>query len=304
MSYHTFSLVASVENEADYAKLESDFNTWLPDPQIRKIFHPFHGIVAQYDLRNTETEVMTNGFKMCVTQISKLNPALPIACIEVDCFGGKCTSEGEIVQNGEVILVEETDHLAHFKLLKAINENQQTWHFEPFTREYFTKAGGIWGEIAAEKLVYLGLEMFGKYKDLPGYRCDMTENELMLEKKGKFYLYLMEPLENCIKVLGSVLDDSAENVAELQQIIEEHISYTQSYVFIELIDKKERIRLINWDGETKETLYRFRAFNDRPFVFDENQLANQPKKTNTPKSTQPAASDSFWDKLKRIFKGN
>jgi hypothetical protein len=49
--------------------------------------------------------------------------------IRVDCFGGKCTSDGYIIKNGEEIFEQSPHHSAHQILLKRIYPNYNSWFF-------------------------------------------------------------------------------------------------------------------------------------------------------------------------------
>ncbi|MDP9081931.1 MAG: hypothetical protein M3O71_31335 [Bacteroidota bacterium] len=306
MSYNTFSIITLVGDGKDYSKLHTDIERLFPQAKIRKIVHPFNGIVGQVDLRNIDKVDFEEALQPISAEISKLNPDKKIAFVEVDCFGGQCTSEGKVMLDGEVILDEEIDHIAHVKLLKLISDNYQTWHFEPFTREYFDKKGGIWGQINDGPLKFFGLGLAVAYKDNPLFRVDMTMNELLIQKFGKFTLYLMEPLENTIKVLGSVYDDSAETLDEITAIINEHILYTKAYVFIELIDKGEIVKMDNFGEDGfRESLYRFKSFNDRPFPeANSKPVASVPKRQERRKEEdheEDGPSKSFWETIKWFF---
>ncbi|MES2108118.1 MAG: hypothetical protein V4577_05200 [Bacteroidota bacterium] len=310
MSYNTLSIIAAVESGDDYAKLKADISELFPQSSIRKVAHPFKGIVGQLDFKAIKKEDVEDSLQDNQAVLSGRNPANKIAFVEVDCFGGKCSSEGKVMLNGEVLLEEETDHIAHVKLLKLISDNYQTWHFEPFTREYFAKKGGIWGQIDDEPLRYFGLGLAVAYKDNPLFRVDMTMNELLLEKHGKYNVYLMEPLENTIKVLGTIYDDSQETLDELIAIINEHILYAKAYVFIDLIDKEEFIKLDNYGEDGfRESLYRFKAFNERPFSFPEageKPATAQPARKQRPPQQEVDDEDTeptktFWQSVKWLF---
>ena len=308
MSYNTLSIIASTDNADEYAKLQADLTELFPEASIRKIGHPFKGIIGQLDFKAIEKADFEDSLQDNQAVLSKRNPANRIAFVEVDCFGGKCTSEGAVMLDGEVLLEEEIDHIAHVKLLKLISDNYQTWHFEPFTREYFTKKGGIWGQIDDEPLRFFGLGLAVAYKDNPLFSVDMTMNELLLERHGKYSLYLMEPLENKIKVLGTIYDDSQEVVNELTAIINEHILHAKAYVFIDLIEKEEFIKLDNYGGDGfRESLYRFKAFNERPFAVP--QAPEKPVSVRpVQKQRQPEVEEedteptkTFWQSIKWLF---
>lgn len=307
MSYNTFNIITSINDSEDYIKLQSDIKSLFPLANIRQVVHPFKGIVGQLAVERGSKVVFEEVFQSHSVTISKLNPGKKIAFIEVDCFGGKCSSEGKVLHNGEAILNEENDHIAHVRILKVIDDNYKTWHFEPFTREYFIKKGGIWGQINDEKLVFFGLGIAVAYKDNPEFRFDMTPNELILEKTGKFSLYLMEPLEKTIKILGSLYDDADETIEELTKIINEHILYAKSYVFIELIDKDKLISFNNWgEDDFQESLYRFQPFNDRPFSTTNNTIPSTSSKRKNRTNEQEEEDDnespkSFWETIKWLF---
>jgi hypothetical protein len=306
MSYNTFSIITAVDGTGDYTKLHTDISNLFPQAKIRQVIHPFKGIVGQIDLKEIDREEIDDILENSPAAISKLNPEKKIAFIEVDCFGGQCTSEGKVMLDGEVVLDEEIDHIAHVKLLKLISDNYQTWHFEPFTREYFEKKGGIWGQINDGPLKFFGLGLAVAYKDNPLFRVDMTMNELLLQKFGKFTLYLMEPLENTIKVLGSVYDDSAETLDEITAIINEHILYTKAYVFIELIDKDELVKLNNFGEDGfRESLYRFKAFNEQTFPATGNSVPVNPpgpkRQRKEVEEDEEGPTKTFWETIKWFF---
>ncbi|MNK32747.1 hypothetical protein D3C87_512150 [compost metagenome] len=311
MSYNTLSLITSLDNDDEFEKLKINFIEMLEDFQIRKFNHPFKGVVAQYNLKNSDKSDKKESTEQIVKNISRLYQQKKIALIEVDCFGGKCDSEGKIYANGDLIAEEDYDHTSHFKLLKIINDNYQTWHFEPFTREFFTKKGGIWGQINDEELIYFGLGIATAFQNNPLYRVQMTHNELILEKKGEYYIYLMQPLSNRIKILGSIDNDSNETLEDLKNVLKEHILYAKSYVFLDLIDKDEFIKLVNLeDDEMTEALYRFQSFNDRPFpstVDTNNEKDEKEQATETEdilkKEVDMPVNNSWWDKIMRLFGG-
>jgi len=295
MSYNTLSLICAIDSEEEYAIIERDLASMKPIPHIRKLIHPFKGIVAQIDHAKSGSDKLIMQFEEHARRVSELHPLRNMALIEVECFGGKCVSAGKLIKNGILIHEEAADHLAHLKLLKQLSEHVKTWHFEPFTREYFSKKGGIWGQVNGENFMFICIDLFTNYKNDAKFRCEMTENELILEKKEEFFLYLMEPLNECIKILGSVYNDSDEVLSELQEIIQTHILYMNSYVFIELIDREQVITLENLEGtERHEVLYRFKPFNERKFQLDESVTDKQPV-------TNDENSISIWEKLKYFF---
>ena len=308
MSYNTLSLITSLDDN-EFESLKTSFVKVMTDFQIRKFYHPFEGIIAQYDLKKSDIDDKKNSIEQIIKEISIQHPQKKFALIEVDCYGGKCDSEGKIYMGGEIIAEEDYDHTAHFKLLKIINDNYQTWHFEPFTREFFTKKGGIWGQINDEKLIYFGLGIATAFQHNPLYRVEMTPNELILEKKGDYYIYLMEPLSNRIKILGSIINDSNETLDDLKNVLKEHILYAKSYVFLDLIDKGEFIKLVNLeDDEMTEALYRFQSFNNRPFPSSSEKVDNEdnkPEEINkqVDEKANGLNKNSFWNKFKRLFKG-
>lgn len=295
MSYNTLSLICSVNSIEEFSKLESDFLLMKPIPRVRKIAHPFKGILSQIEIPNSGSEKLTMQFEEHAKRVSMLNPTKKMALIEVECFGGKCASTGKLLEAGEIIREEPSDHLAHLKLLKQINDEVKTWHFEPFTREYFSKKGGIWGQVNGENFMFICIDLFTNYKNDQAFHCEMTENELILEKKDKFYVYLMEPFNECIKILGAVYDDSEEVLKELQEIIQTHILYMNSYVFIELIEQERVITMENLEGtERHEVLYRFKPFNERTFQLDESDATEKMVQKEIDQRT-------IWEKLKRLF---
>ena len=295
MSYNTLSLICAVNSIEEFSTLEIDFALMKPIPSVRKIAHPCKGIISQIEIPNSGSEKLTMQFEEHAKRVSMLYPLKRMALIEVECFGGKCASTGKLLESGKIIHEEPSDHLAHLKLLKQINEEVKTWHFEPFTREYFSKKGGIWGQVNGENFMFICIDLFTNYKNDRAFHCEMTENELILEKKDKFYLYLMEPFNECIKILGAVYDDSDEVLKELQEIIQTHILYMNSYVFIELIEQERVITMENLEGtERHEVLYRFKPFNEKSFHVNDSE-------SNEGSEMKGESKPSFWEKLKRVF---
>ncbi|WP_175636120.1 hypothetical protein [Pedobacter ghigonis] len=72
MSYNTLSLITSLDNDDEFEKLKINFIEMLEDFQIRKFNHPFKGVVAQYNLKNSDKSDKKESTEQIVKNISRL----------------------------------------------------------------------------------------------------------------------------------------------------------------------------------------------------------------------------------------
>ncbi len=287
MSYHTQSIITTVASAEDYQKQAAFLQKQNPDLSIRQIHYPFKGIVAQVDLR----EEAPIDLKPIITAFSSEYGAQKMALIEVECFGGKCDYDGTVWQQGAIINEEALGFDSHIRLLKAVSPNYSMWHFEPFTRDYFRREAGFWGEIRGEHFGIFTVPIYTEYEQKVGFTAQLTNNECSISN-GHFYFYLMQPSPNCIKVLGAIYSDFENSYTTVKDIIEDHITDTQSFVVLELIERGEVEKIINWEGEPlTETSYRHQIFNPQSLDLSASPTSENP-------ASAAGESKGFWRGLK------
>ncbi|QEM13024.1 hypothetical protein [Mucilaginibacter rubeus] len=290
MSYITYNLIAKIENNRD-ALIEA-LTKNLRYQYVHEFFTPFHGVVCQTNdnLReipftrfteenfNNEADKIykvENQLRDYSIELSKSFADTEIAFINVDCFGGKCSSNGFVVKNGQKIYENDGHHSAHMDVLKKISADYSGWHFHPFTRNFYSRKagvkGGIVGDIVNFTLPAIWMSFDIEFGKNPAYRIVIAKNELLVEKANFFEFYFMKIDDNWLKVLGTIFDDSAENLADMENTMSENLSGLEYQVQFDLFDgsfqKKIGTLPVERGFEVAQQSYRYKAFNERPFQF-------------------------------------
>ncbi|MFS2189907.1 hypothetical protein ACCC92_24740 [Mucilaginibacter sp. Mucisp84] len=315
MSYITYNIIAKVENNRE--ALIDNLTKNLKYQYVHEFFTPFHGVVCQTNdnLReipytrfkegefNNETEKIykvENQLRDYSIELSKIFAGTEIAFINVDCFGGKCSSNGFVVKNGQKIYENDGHHSAHMDILKQISADYSGWHFHPFTRNFYSRnagvKGGIVGDIVNFTLPAIWMSFNIEFGNNPSYHIAITKNELLVEKTNFFEFYFMKIDDEWLKVLGTIFDDSAENLADMENTMSENLSGLEYQVQFDLFDgslqKKIGTLPIEFGFEVAQKSYRSKAFNERPFQFPPREDNSQ----QTGSSQEANAGESSNDK--------
>jgi hypothetical protein len=319
MSYITYNIIAKVENNGD--ALIDNLTKNLRYQYVYEFFTPFHGVICQTNdnLRdipfgqfkeesfNNETDKIykvENQLRDYSIELSRIFADTEIVFINVDCFGGKCSSNGFIVKNGQKIYENDGHHSAHMDILKKISADYSGWHFYPFTRNFYSRKagvkGGIVGDIVNFTLPAIWMSFDIEFGKNPSYRIAVTKNELVVEKINFFEFYFMKIDDKWLKVLGTIFDDSAENLSDMENTISENLSGLEYQVQFDLFDgsfqKKIGTLPIELGFEIAQQSYRYKAFNERPFQF--HPTDNNSQQTS---SKQDENGEKFSNNKKGFF---
>lgn len=293
MSYRTFNIIVKLENDkkeiVDY--LSNNFQFF----NIREFFEPFNGIVCQANEKwkdypfekfpnhhfKDQNEVANHfdyDIEGKVKELSIKFPEKKIAFIDVDCFGGRCTSDGYIFKNEEKILEQEPHHSGHKIILQKIYSNFNSWFFYPFTRTFFTDYGGINGDVINFSFAPICMYVIKEYGDNKEYTLQATANEMLLDCPEKFNLYFMKINDNWIKITGSILINDNELFQKVKNIIEDIFTGLEYCVQIDNLENGKSFELstINEDNAKmiKSTSYRSIAFNSQTIDLSEKQSSS------------------------------
>lgn len=297
MSYRTYNIIVKIENDKTDIKeyLSNHFRFF----NIRKFHEPFNGFICQAnekwkdfpyekfpDNYFSNQEEVENYFDYEIEDkiraYSKNAPEKDIAFVDVDCFGGRCTSDGFIIKNQEKTFEQDPHHSGHKNILQNIYPEYNSWFFYPFTRTFFTDKGGINGDIINFSFAAIWLSVnqeFGNHKD---YDLQATGNEMYLDCPDKFNLYFMKINDNWAKIMGSILVDDKELFEEVKEIIEDLLLGMEYNVEINNFENGESSILTTIDNaknkEIKATSYRATAFNTQTIDLSN---PNQAKSENT-----------------------
>ncbi|NPA10606.1 MAG: hypothetical protein GXO46_16665, partial [Chlorobi bacterium] len=196
MSYRTYNIIIKINEESEKEDLKNRLTEYFKFYNIREFFTPFRGIVCQANnkfkeysfeqfpdqfFRNQdEVEDYYSESENHALEFSKKNGDLEVVYVEVDCFGGRCASNGFVIQNGVKTQNEDVFHSAHMKLLHAIDSQYDSWHFYPFTRTFFTDKGGINGEILNFTFLAVLMAFNMEVEHNPDFEFNAAENEMQI----------------------------------------------------------------------------------------------------------------------------
>gem|GEM_PF-1072766 len=317
MSYKTINLIVKVENDEDSLKnyLQENFKFF----NIKTFHQPFLGIVCQaneywkeYPFEKfpdnyfaNQNEVENYFEEKTEEKISKLSIDFPnkqIAMIRVDCFGGKCTSDGYIIKNGEEIFEQSPHHSAHQILLKRIYPNYNSWFFYPFTRTFFSDKGGINGEIANFSLPAIWMSFNMDLGSNPEFEINVSENELQILNQNKFELYFMSLGRERIKAMGRLFSNEIDNINFIKKLLTENLEGIEHYFEIDDFETGNKYVVANFSEEKFNQIssisYRENSFNVRPYEFSEKVDNSKQTKTQIIQNN----NEGFWTRLmKTIF---
>lgn len=307
MSYRTYSFIT--KNEVDNELLKEQITKEFPFHWVREIFTPFRGLVCQvfHSYREVDYErfpdqyfkdqdeveaYFENHTENHLVTFSKAHPDLSFAFVEVDCFGGKCSSNGYILKNGEKIFENEPHHSGHMDLLARLDPASQSWFFYPFRRSFFQDKGGINGEIMNVAFPALWMVIDIDYGKNPEYDFQAFENEMLLTKIKQYDLYLMKVDEERVKVMGTFDVMSPENVEEVKNLLQECFDGMAYYFSLDNFETGEQIVLQAMDDELVKhlaaTSYRANAFNERPFIYGDTDNEDTEEGQTAEKEQQQA----------------
>jgi hypothetical protein len=308
MSYRTYSFIT--KTEGDNELLKAAITKEFPFHWVREIFTPFRGVVCQVfhsyrevdyqrfpDQRFKNQEEVEDYFENHtenhLVTFSKAHPKLSFAFVEVDCFGGKCSSNGYILKNGEKIFENEPHHSGHMELLARLDPVSQSWFFYPFRRSFFQDKGGFHGELVNVAFPALWMVLDIDYGKNPAYDFQAFENEMLLTKIKEYDLYLMKVDEERVKVMGTFEVMSEENVEEVKQLIHECFGGMLYYFSLDNFETGEQMIFQTMDDELAKRLaatsYRANAFNERPFIYDDIEEERETEAVE--KEKQPAEKE-------------
>lgn len=314
MSYRTYNIIIKINEETETEDLKNRLTEHFKFYNIREFFTPFRGIVCQANnkfkeysfeqfpdqfFRNQdEVEDYYSESENHAVEFSKKNGDLEVVYIEVDCFGGRCASNGFVIQNGVKTQNEDVFHSAHMKLLHAIDPQYDSWHFYPFTRTFFTDKGGINGEILNFTFLAVLMAFNMEVEHNPDFEFNAAENEMQILLKDKFELYLMNLGRERIKVLGRLFDNRAETINEVKNLLNEALQGLEYYIEIDNFENGEKDSVSSISREKFQSVarvsYRSQIFNEIKIDFSPD--VKEPVKNVTTKK------EGFFGKFfKNIF---
>lgn len=297
MSYKTYNVIIKINEESEVENLKTSLREVFKFYNIREFFTPFKGMVCQagesfkhypfekfpdnFFKNQDEVEDYFSDAENNVIKFSKEQPNLEVAYIEVDCYGGQCTSNGFIVKNGEKILNQDVFHSGHMKILNALDEQYNSWHFYPFTRSFFTDKGGVNGEILNFSFPAIWMAFNMEVENNPNFEINAAENELQVIDQNKFEIYLMNLGRERIKVLGRLFKNDTETINELKELICEALEGVEFYIEIDGFENGEKTVVSSISkqifAKVAQMSYRETAFNERKFVLPSENNRDEKK---------------------------
>jgi hypothetical protein len=314
MSYRTYNIIIKINEESEKEDLKNRLTEYFKFYNIREFFTPFRGIVCQANNKfkeysfeqfpdqffrdQDEVEDYYSESENHAVEFSKKNGDLEVVYVEVDCFGGRCASNGFVVQNGVKTKNEDVFHSAHMKLLHAIDPQYDSWHFYPFTRTFFTDKGGINGEILNFTFLAVLMAFNMEVEHNPDFEFNAAENEMQILLKDKFELYLMNLGRERIKVLGRLFDNSAETINNVKDLLNEALQGLEYHIEIDNFENGEKDSVSSISREKFQSVakvsYRAQIFNEIKIDFSPDE--KEPVKNATTKK------EGFFGKIfKNIF---
>ncbi|WP_035648261.1 hypothetical protein [Flavobacterium sp. ASV13] len=262
MSYTSYSIIIR-EKKDKLSDLKSIVTANFELYNVREIYTPFSGIVCQAD----------TSFESDLVQFSEKIIEKEIAYIEVDCFGGKCSSEGFIIKNGVKVFEQDFHHSAHKFLLQKLDPNFDSWFYYPFRRDFFIDKGGINGDILNFTFTVLCFTLFSDFDGNKDYIFRFADNEALLIKENCFELYFMKVNDQWTKVLGRIFNDSEETINDIKDLLEDTFLGIEYNFNIDNFETGENLNLASIGEDLKKECtsksYRADAFNVRPFEYSQ-----------------------------------
>jgi len=206
-------------------------------------------------------------------EFSRTYPDNDFAFVEVDCFGGKCTSNGFMMKNGVRSFENEPHHSGHMELFSKLDPAANSWFFYPFSRTFFRDKGGVNGEIINVTFPALWLVINVDYGKNTEFDFQLSQNEMMLTKNGQYDLYFMKVDDVRTKIIGTFIVMSQQNLEEVKALIEECFIGMGYYFSLDNFETGEQITLQTMDDRMVRDLtrrsYRANVFNERSFSFND-----------------------------------
>jgi len=226
-----------------------------------KLFHSnMDGIVGQLDEQlpqtysdspeqwaifnvSNEEELLDKLFSFddSVIAFSKLFPDRKFAYIYVDCFGGVCTYDGLVAQDGEVIFRQPYKDGGHITLLQQLQPDYKEYYFAPFTRDFFTKKGSITGRIKDFTVAGLWAVLNTDYTDQTKYLVTATAYHTGIRRlPDEYYIGFDVQEGHSIKVAGSIYNDTPGMIQEIEDIINNSLYFIDHDITVTVgaVDKR------------------------------------------------------------------
>jgi hypothetical protein len=314
MSYRTYSIIIK-EDKDKLSELKQIMNDNFKFHHVREIYTPFTGIVCQSNetFKKVSFEKFSDNFfknqqevqdfyeietQNNLIKFSKKYSEKQIAFIDVDCYGGKCNSEGFVLKNGIKIFDQEINHSGHKIILQKIDAEFNTWFFYPFTRTFFGDKGGINGDILDFTFAVIYMTINADFGNDKNFTINGAENELLLLKENSFELYFMKISDKWIKINGILFNNDKETIEYLKKLLVETFSGLEYNFNIDDFETGETINISSISNEKKIEVtsksYRINAFNERKFEYPNSNINDRNVNNN---------SNSFWVKVKNILRG-
>lgn len=317
MSYETINIIIKIDNDEHLVKeyFQKNFKFF----NVKTFYQPFLGMVCQANEHWKEhpfekfpdnyfadqAEVEYYFEEKTEEKISKFSLDFPnkeIVKVNVNCFGGKCTSEGYIIKNNEKIFEQNSHHSAHQILLRKIYPKYNSWFFYPFTRTFFSDKGGINGEITNFSLPAIWMSFNMDLGSNPEFEINVSENELQILNEKKFELYFMSLGRERIKVMGRIFSNDADNITFIKKLLTENLEGIEHYFEIDDFETGEKNVVANINEEKFNQIsaisYREEAFNVRSYQYPDDLDNSKPSKKQFVENN----NEGFWKRLmKNIF---
>ncbi|SMC43935.1 hypothetical protein [Moheibacter sediminis] len=279
----------------------------------KHFFEPFAGLICQanenwkdYPFDKFPDEYFKNQIEVenyfgeaihdRVSELSSKFPEKEIAFVYIDCYGGRCTSEGYVIKNKEKILEQESHHSGHQIILKQIYPDYNSWFFYPFTRTYFSDKGGITGDLINITFPAVWMMVSQEFGNDNDYTLQAAEHEMFLDCPNKFNLYFMKISDSWIKIMGSIVFDDKEVFEKVKYIIEDLFLGMEYNIQIDNFENGDSIVLSTIDDTKNKAIksisYRTTAFNTQSFNLSDTD-SGKANSTVYPENNKKG----FWSKL-------
>lgn len=155
MGFYLRCAIAKVDDAALADRISAFAKELFPAfVRVRRFEAPFAGMIAAYDPSAAHEELVGNFAKHGYAdeeaayedaaeaidhrmgELSHEFPDVPLAFVDVDCFGGTCSYHGFVVKDGLQTHREASSSTAHVRLFAQLGVTDPQWHFEPFTRGF------------------------------------------------------------------------------------------------------------------------------------------------------------------------
>lgn len=136
MGFYLRCAIARVDNDAEAERVVTAMTTvYPPFVTVRRFSSPFTGVIAAHDPSEREDDLAWV-IDEKLPQISHELGALPVAFVDVDCFGGTCMYGGHVMRDGAMVAHEPRSTSAHVRLFAHLGVDDPQWQFAPFSRGF------------------------------------------------------------------------------------------------------------------------------------------------------------------------